>query len=99
MIINIYDYLDYGPGNARTAKELATLLNSSEREITREINRERLAGAPIGSGSTSDAGYWRLDGEADRLEVCARLRHRIEEQQRTLDALLECAIDPPDARI
>lgn len=94
--ILIYDYLGRGISSTRTAANLADLLNDNRRNITAEIQRERVElMLPIGSTpSGRGPGYFRMTTEAERQRYCAELEHRIMEQTKTLQAMRECRLDP-----
>ena len=87
----IANFLQEGAGNALTAGELAQLLGAKhQRDITKAIERERLAGAPIcASNETGRQGYF-LASDADemrRFVLC--LTRRISNVSRTLEACMD----------
>ena len=67
--MRISDFLQEGAENALTARELTQLLGiKNRREITKAIERERLAGAPIcASSETGRQGYY-LASSTDEME-------------------------------
>ena len=73
-----------GEANALTAAELARLAGQTPRDVTRSIQRARLAGKPI---CASGAGYF-LASDAAELARCVRgLDRRLREIRRTREAL------------
>lgn len=73
-----------GETNALTAAELARLAGQTPRDVTRSIQRARLAGKPI---CASGAGYF-LASDAAELARCVRgLDRRLREIRRTREAL------------
>jgi len=78
--MRISDFLQEGAENALTARELAQLLGiKNQREITRAIERERLAGAPIcASCETGKQGYFLAadEGEMERFVYSGSERER-----------------------
>lgn len=87
----IFELLARGEENARTAKELAAILDDHERNVTREINRERVE-LLLPIGSTTDGGYFKFANEEERRKCCAVLDHRIQEQTKTVEALRICSL-------
>lgn len=88
----IADYLMTGAENARTARELATLLHCDIRDITKHIERERRAGAPIVSSCNKENPGYYLAETADELQIyCRRLHQRAGEIYKTRRALLDTA--------
>jgi hypothetical protein len=83
----ITELLNVGAENARTGKELASILGCDLRDITATIERERRKGKPICAGSGENPGYY-LAADAEELEqYCGRLKHRAKELYKTLGAL------------
>ena len=86
--MKILDFIPVGAKNALTASELAQLLGvKHQREITRAIERERLAGAPIcASCEAGRQGYF-LAAHADEMERFIRsLTRRVANVTGTLEA-------------
>ena len=85
----IYELLAVGRENARTGRELATVLNCSMRDITEQIERERRAGQPICASMAEPPGYF-LPASADDLErYCNMLHKRAGELHKTRRALIK----------
>ena len=88
----VTEYLKTGAENAQTGRELARLLHCDPREITRSIERERRAGAPIVSSYNPDNPGYYLAETADELQhYCRRLHQRAGEIYKTRRALLDTA--------
>lgn len=86
----IYELLAEGTANARSGRELATVLGCDIRTVTEQIERERRAGQPICANMTGiNAGYY-LAATPEELEnYCNRLYHRGGELFKTRRALLQ----------
>ena len=84
----LYDYLGEGQENARTGRELARLLGTTHRQVTRLIEGERRAGIPICASTAAPMGYYLASSEDDVRAMCAQLAHRQTEIGRTAAALL-----------
>jgi len=82
----IQELLSVGAENARTGKQLAYILDCDIRDITRVVERERRAGAPICAGPE---GYWLAASRADMQAYCNRLRKRAGEIFATRRACLK----------
>lgn len=84
----IHELLAEGAENARTGRELATVLQCSLRDITEQIERERRDGKPICAASGDNPGYY-LAADADELQsYCDRLKGRAIELFKTRQALV-----------
>lgn len=88
-VVHIADLLSSGADNATTARELAAWLGWSEREVTRQIERERRAGAPIcATCDNRKPGYF-IAASADEIDAyLGRLAHREAEVRRTHRAMM-----------
>lgn len=85
----ITDYLFTGKENARTGKELATLLHCDPRDIGKAIERARRQGAPIcASCDPEQPGYYLAADAEDLQRYCNSLSRRINEICTTHAALL-----------
>ena len=92
----VTEYLSKGAQNAKTGRELAKLLNCDVREVTRAVERERRAGAPIVSSCNPDKpGYYLAETAAEVQYYCRRLHQRAGEIFKTRRALLETAKTMP----
>ena len=85
----ITDYLFTGRDNARTGKELATLLRCDPRDVGKAIERARRQGAPICASCDPELPGYYLAADAEELErYCDSLHRRINEIYKTHAALL-----------
>lgn len=85
----IHELLTEGRENARTGRELATVLGCDIRDITAQVERERRAGQPICAAMREPAGYF-LPANADELErYCNLLHKRAGELYKTRRALIK----------
>lgn len=87
----IFELLGTGEEQAKTANELAEILGDHVRNVTAEINRERVE-LLLPIGSSTDSGYFKFANEEERRKCCAVLAHRIQEQEKTLQALRVCPL-------
>lgn len=90
--VRIYDHLLFGKENAMTADELANALGFcgrwKNRDVTRQIERERKSGLPIcATCSAQYRGYYRPASDAEYLEYIHQFEHRHAEMGKTLTAL------------
>ena len=87
----IYELLNEGAQNARTAKELCIQLGIDEkdwREVTKAIERERRDGKPICASSSSDSpGYYKPANRKELEHYINKLRRRAGEIFKTRRAL------------
>lgn len=90
----IQELLSAGETNAKTASQLAVVLNCEVRDVTRLVEQERRAGAPICANS---AGYYLAADKNDMRSYCNRLRKRAGEVFKTRRALLKTVEGLPDA--
>lgn len=70
--IVIAEYLAPGAENARTARDLASVLGIPARRVTAEIERERGEGYPICADSRQIKGYYLAADSTQLLEYCER---------------------------
>lgn len=86
----IYELLTAGSENARTGKELATLLHMNIRAVTAQIERERRDGQPICANVRGTPKGYYLAATPEELEIyCRRLGKREGELYKTRQALLD----------
>lgn len=86
----IFEMLDTGEQNARSARELAQALQTDKRTISLLVERERRAGKPICATSDSKTpGYFIPATREDMERYCRRLHHRAGEIFKTRAACLE----------
>lgn len=94
----IFELLDTGEQNARSARELAKVLNTDRRSISILVERERRAGKPICATSDSKTpGYYIPATREDMEHYCRRLQHRAGEIFKTRAACLETLDSLPAA--
>lgn len=94
----IFELLNVGEENARTAKELAKFLNTDQRIISVWVERERRAGKPIcACCDGSKRGYYIPATRADMERYCKRLQHRAGEIFKTRAACLATLDSLPEA--
>ena len=89
----IYKYLAPGKENARTARELSSILHMERRQITRQIEKERRHAAEIGVVICAEVhgdskGYYLATSLEDGKDYCAVLEHREAEIRKTRQALV-----------
>lgn len=85
----IYELLAEGKENARTARELAKILNCKPREITIQIEKERREGRPICASCGSTPGYYLPESDQELNDYCECLKSRAVEIFRTRQALVK----------
>ena len=86
----VAEILGVGKDRAITARELCRALGIRHRDLTKQIERERRAGAPICASCDADAPGYYLAG--DRRELVSYVRgldRRIKEIQKTRDAMAD----------
>lgn len=72
----IFELLDTGEQNARTARELAKVLHTDRRSISILVEQERRAGKPICATCDSKAPGYYIPATREEMErYCSRLRH------------------------
>ena len=85
----IHELLGTGRENARTARELADIMNCGIRDISRLAERERREGHPICAATGERPGYY-LAADNEELEAyCSDLKNRAIELFKTRDALVK----------
>ena len=85
----IAEMLSVGAENAITARELATCFETSVRDITTAIERERRDGQPICASCGEKPGYYLAAGTEELQRYCNRLHRRAGEMYKTRAALLK----------
>lgn len=87
-VCQVAAHLPVGASNAISGKELAAMLGyKSLRLLSRQIQRERLAGAPICAAVIGDSRGYYLASSQDELSAYLRaLDRRLREVRRTRDA-------------
>lgn len=86
----IFELLDTGEQNARTARELAKLTGTNRRSISILVERERRAGKPIcATCDSTTPGYYIPATRGDMERYCRRLQHRAGEIYKTRAACIE----------
>ena len=87
-VCQVAAHLPVGASNAISGKELAAMLGyKSLRLLSRQIQRERLAGAPICAAVIGDSSGYYLASSQDELSAYLRaLDRRLREVRRTRDA-------------
>lgn len=86
----VFELLDTGEQNARSARELAKLIGTNRRSISILVERERRAGKPICATCDSKTpGYYIPATREDMERYCKRLHHRAGEIFKTRAACLE----------
>ncbi len=85
----IHELLGTGKKTARTGRELASMLDTDIRQITRQIERERREGHPIcASTDEENPGYYLAGTEKELREYCDRLKKRAIELFKTRQSLV-----------
>lgn len=87
-VCQVAAHLPVGASNAISGKELAAMLGyKSLRLLSRQIQREHLAGAPICAAVSGDSRGYYLASSQDELSAYLRaLDRRLREVRRTRDA-------------
>ena len=95
----VFELLDIGKGNARTARDLAQQLNTNRRQISLLVEQERRAGRPICATSNGvNPGYY-IPASREEMEIyCKQLHHRAGEIFKTRAACLKALDDLPAER-
>lgn len=89
----VYRYLAPGKENARTARELESILHRDRRAITRQIEKERRHAAEIGVVICAEVwgntrGYYLASSPEEGKDYCNVLAHRAAELRKTRQALI-----------
>lgn len=86
----IFEMLDTGEQNARTAKELARIIGTDRRSISLLVESERRAGKPICASCDSKTPGYYIPATREEMErYCRRLQHRAGEIFKTRAACIE----------
>lgn len=86
----VFELLTQGKENARTGRELASVLGVDVRTITAQIAEERLAGQPICAATRGESkGYYLAASPEELQEYCNSLYHRGGELFKMRRALLD----------
>lgn len=86
----IFELLETGEQNARTARELAQALGTDRRSVSLLVEQERRAGKPIcATCDTKTPGYYIPACREDMETYCKRLQHRGGEIFKTRAACLK----------
>lgn len=86
----IFELLDTGEQNARTAKELAQLLHCDRRSISLMVEAERRQGKPICATCDSKTPGYFIPADKETMQgYCGRLLHRMGEIAKTRQACLQ----------
>jgi len=94
----IYEILDTGAANPRTATELAEFLGIPRRQVSAMISRERREGKPICATTDGNRpGYFKPATREEMADYCGKLRHRAGEIFKTRAACLNTLDDLPSA--
>lgn len=94
----IFELLDTGEQNARTARELAKLIGADRRSVSIIVERERRAGKPICATSDSKTPGYYIPATREEMErYCRRLQHRAGEIYKTRAACLKMLDTLPTA--
>lgn len=84
----IFEMLSEGAENARTGKEICSLLKINARDLTAAIERERRAGKPICASTGSNPGYFLAANQDEMQRYCRSLLHRAGEIHKTRQACI-----------
>lgn len=87
--MRIADLLSHGAENGITLRHLEKLTDLPGREVRRQIERERRAGALIISDNAH--GYYLTDDPAEAERFAKSMEHRAREVSRTARAIREAA--------
>ena len=94
----IFELLDTGEQNARTARELAKLTGTNRRSISILVERERRAGKPICATCDSTTPGYYIPATREEMErYCRRLQQRAGEIYKTRAACIETLDSLPAA--
>lgn len=92
----ILELLHQGKAHATTAEELCRLTGIKQRELSRLIEAERRAGAPICSSTSSPPGYYIADTRRELERFGMSLYRRAGEIMKTARACQRVAASLPD---
>lgn len=85
-ITEIASVLKTGKDNAISGRVLCDMLGLTPRELTLKVERERKAGAPICANTSGTPGYYIAADKEEMRDFCGRLKHRINELEKTREA-------------
>lgn len=74
--VKIIDFLESGRENARSGRELCSILNVTIRELQCLIRRARKDGAPICAATGGKPGYYLAEDCQEMLNYCGSLYRR-----------------------
>ncbi|MGN1339351.1 MAG: HTH domain-containing protein [Oscillospiraceae bacterium] len=97
--LQITDFIPTGRNNAISMKDLATLLNISERGVRSIIQRAREQGAPICSEYENRGGYYLPADKYEALSFLRQQKARIRSARSALNGIvtyLQSFVDPDD---
>ena len=83
---NLLDFLQEGPENKITSKELESITNLAGATIRAEVNRLRTAGAPIASDAN---GYYIATTTEELTATIRNLQSRRNAMERAIEGLIE----------
>lgn len=96
----VTDVLGKGAGNAQTGRDICLIMNVSKRELTKAIERERRAGAPICANTSGPCPGYFLAGTREELaRYCDSLKRRAAEIEETRAACMESIANIPESEI
>jgi len=78
----LLDLLSIGAENAKTAKELGSILNWNDTEIRHEVNRLRKSGVPICASPHGYKGYYMPSCRSEAAYYGKQFRARLADAQR-----------------
>lgn len=93
----IYEMLAEGEQNARTGKEICSLLHITQRDLTAAVERERRDGQPICASTGAAPGYFLAADRSEMERYCKSLAHRAKEIRKTRKACLQTLDSLPQA--
>ena len=93
----IFEILDRGREHATSGAALCDFFECDLRTITAQIERERLAGAPICATTNGNRpGYYLAATKEELTDYCEALKHRAAQIFRTRQALLKARPVPEE---
>ena len=85
----VNEILLHGAENAQTGRQLCTILNITQRDLTAAIEQERRAGVPICAATGKKPGYFLAANQAEMEKYCRSLWRRAGEIHKTRKACLK----------
>lgn len=85
----IFELLEAGAENARTGKEICSLLGISARELTAVVEQERRHGKPICASTGNPPGYYLAATQQEMQRYCDSLKRRAGEIHKTRRACIK----------